>query len=1714
MDKMNKTNRFLWLLAFLMAAVMARGQEEIIVTGSLPTVTIRSCEVDFQSMMLTGQEALDYFNECGLVIEHDCSSSLNVWCSIEDIDEEVCYTSALRRFVIISDCDQSGVELMQSVTVYYNYENNTFTLPDHYDTQTSWEDVMPANYDTEAIDAYLSQYDFQYPNCWTAHEAYYDTPTEVFTSNMCERRYLVTFHLSHRYSDYFDCSQEITVTQTVILESWHLTVTGDGMEPIEKEFACGSPSSFPPITTIEGFSAYGVTFSNYLDANQFDIHHEDVSVYTGECRKERVIRMYYISNSCVVGGYDTIIEQNIYYYYNMDTQGNLNTLYYDENEGVPEPYTRSPSPLESMRKAGLRLVYFCDDLENIWVNSWDEQNWNGNEDLILRHYHLYHKDCGSVESDVLQVLQKVNKNPNSFKLQSYTDTSSDDAKDGTATLSPPEYLECGACTGCPDRQLFKVRWTNLTEDKIYETDPNDENCDIYYIDTLMAGDYKVEVFPICNDPDLDPSKPVYSEHFKIQKTETKLYVVIGAQFYSSSAYVSAFGLHRYTNGLPPGVSYEGDPDLLSPTGVRFACGSTIDINSQYSVYGWNFTNATTDFSDYEMQSAGSSSGTPFYDWVNGYRRSYRQHFTVAKLTDSEPLFTFQRYSWNGESLRDQSSPKSLYYSELSDSEDPNEIVGPAGYTDADSTVVQMINATDDMGYTIRFENDPEFATAAAARVKITCPLDEHADPTTFRLGTFGFGEYTFEVPALASYYNNRINMDSLGYWLDVTASIAVPENEAYWIFQTIDPATGVAPIDTLGFLPVNDTLTGIGEGFVTFTVAPKAGNNRSQIATGDTIVEQADIFFDENEVVPTNRYKNVFDAVAPTSVIVCDTTGAFGSRVLDIAFDAADDEYGSGLRYVELYANIDLAGYALVANVHPDSTYHFHLMNGTNFEFMGLAVDNVGNKEPYKPYHELYYSFANPPYDLQLSNSIFAENDAVGTAIGTFTTFDDQNTDNFGYALVDGEGSDDNNLFVIEGNVLKTNFDFRCYGTYNYTIRVRTTDITNAYLEKVFALAARETETAEVNYVFENLCQGQSVYFGGEYLTQEGAYFDTLSNHLGCDSIVCLRISVKPAPVTTEVADVLCFGNDYTDNGFNLTVDSLTVLTQGWTMEDEITLNLDNYVENAYGCFDTTRLALTLRPTYEVVSNVQVCENDLPYIYYGLPFREDTTVVRNFTTAAGCDSILILNLTVNPAGTQSDNLASGWNWYSTYIDQSNGQGLTNLENALGTHGRTIKSKTQFVQYSPELNGWYGNLNEIDGLSMYQIETDEAHTMDLSGCNGTPDSIMLHNGWSWISYPLPSSMYVSQTPSAISGYPTDGDIFKAKSSFAMYYADYGMWFGTLSVLDPGQGYMYNSNSDADKYLYYPNASRAEGHPVEIPQAHWVNNVHHFADNITFLGVIELDGQTIESDTLEVGVFCNGEERGSGRALYLEEMDAFRIFLTVQGKDGDELSFRLFDHSRDKERRIRCRQQVIFHADDHYGDPKHPYHFCFATDYDKHIVAEICEGQYYVENGFRVYQPGTYFKELTGQYGNDSIIRLDLTVNQVYQYEEEVVAVEFPFHYGDKVFDNPGTYTLPFQTEHGCDSVLVVKVEPYEGLRELLVSPVPANRGERVTLYFPFTREEQQNLQVEVYTLAGGLMQYIKPTRYPIELEPITVSGTYMVKVTMGTGEVVTGKIIVR
>lgn len=267
--------------------------------------------------------------------------------------------------------------------------------------------------------------------------------------------------------------------------------------------------------------------------------------------------------------------------------------------------------------------------------------------------------------------------------------------------------------------------------------------------------------------------------------------------------------------------------------------------------------------------------------------------------------------------------------------DPNEIKAPEGVG-----TNRWVSKDELLEYTIYFENDPDSATAAAQIVKIVQDLDSDLDPQTFKLSNFGFGPFNFEVPSNSTHYTDRLDVkDSVGVLVDVEAGIDFVNNRITWEFVSIDSISGVFTTDPFaGFLPVNDS-TGIGEGFVTYTIQAK-----ESAVTMDSIHAQADIIFDTNDALATNIEVNLVDADAPESEVL-PVIAAIDSSHLIVNWMGTD--VGSGVKDYTLYVSRNdgpflewLADTSLLTAIYQgtlDSTYCF----------ISISRDSVSNLESY-----------------------------------------------------------------------------------------------------------------------------------------------------------------------------------------------------------------------------------------------------------------------------------------------------------------------------------------------------------------------------------------------------------------------------------------------------------------------------------------------------------------------------------------------------------------------------------------------------------------------------------------------------------------------------------------------------------------------------------------------------------------------------------------------
>ncbi len=100
----------------------------------------------------------------------------------------------------------------------------------------------------------------------------------------------------------------------------------------------------------------------------------------------------------------------------------------------------------------------------------------------------------------------------------------------------------------------------------------------------------------------------------------------------------------------------------------------------------------------------------------------------------------------------------------------------------------------------------------------------------------------------------------------------------------------------------------------------------------------------------------------------------------------------------------------------------------------------------------------SPPRDILLSDNEVAEEQPVGTVVGTLDAVDADAGDSHTFALVNGPGSADNGSFTIAGDQLKTAavFDFEVKSS--YSIRVRVRDARGVAFQKALAITVTNVE--------------------------------------------------------------------------------------------------------------------------------------------------------------------------------------------------------------------------------------------------------------------------------------------------------------------------------------------------------------------------------------------------------------------------------------------------------------------------------------------------------------------------------------------------------------------------------------------------------------------------------------------------------------------------------
>lgn len=157
---------------------------------------------------------------------------------------------------------------------------------------------------------------------------------------------------------------------------------------------------------------------------------------------------------------------------------------------------------------------------------------------------------------------------------------------------------------------------------------------------------------------------------------------------------------------------------------------------------------------------------------------------------------------------------------------------------------------------------------------------------------------------------------------------------------------------------------------------------------------------------------------------------------------------------------------------------------------------------------------------------------------------------------------------------------------------------------------------------FDTICQQSLPYTWRDTVFEAGtvsdSYVFTRQTIHGCDSIVTLHLLVNESYYQMEIAEICQQELPYTwrDTTFAAGSQSSVVIFNR---------------ESISGCDSIVTLALVIHPSYNEDVSLNICSNELPYVWRDTTFGEDTqnsVFVFHRQTAFGCDSIVNLTLTI------------------------------------------------------------------------------------------------------------------------------------------------------------------------------------------------------------------------------------------------------------------------------------------------------------------------------------------------------------------------------------------------------------------------------------------------------------------------------------------------------
>lgn len=494
-------------------------------------------------------------------------------------------------------------------------------------------------------------------------------------------------------------------------------------------------------------------------------------------------------------------------------------------------------------------------------------------------------------------------------------------------------------------------------------------------------------------------------------------------------------------------------------------------------------------------------------------------------------------------------------------------------------------------------------------------------------------------------------------------------------------------------------------------------------------------------------------------------------------------------------------------------------------------------------------------------------------------------------------------------------------------------------------------------------CESYTWSANGQTYTSSGSYTANLTNSFGCDSTATLNLTINPT---------YDFNESITECGNYV-----------WPVNGQTYTSTGTYTETftaTNGCDSTYTLNLTIQSAYNISEDITVCDQ-YTWSANGQTYTSSGSYTETLVSTNGCDSIVTLNLTVNPAlsSTETITVCDQYTW------SANGQTYTSSGN-----------------YS-EL------LTSVDGC-------DSTANLDLTivGSYNTNETVTECNSYTW---------------------PTNGQTYTTSGSYTETLTS-SSGCDSIATLNltiqspaPGsinevacQSYTWADNGQTytNSGAYTTTLTTAGGCDSTVTLYLTINNPAAGFENVTTCSSYTwpTNGQTYSSSGSYTSVLtaANGCDSTAILNLTITQPTSSLTTATSCGSYTWNANGQTYNSSGT--------YNTVF-TGSNGCDSTVFLNLTITQPTSGSESVNSCDSYTWPTNGQTYNTSGSYITVIQGNNGCDSTVTLNLTINDSNGSSETASSCDtYTWAANNQTYNSTGIYTAVLQNNNGCDSTVTL------------------------------------------------------------------------------------------